>query len=121
MPSSTKTPLKGGRKKVTASARARISTRKIRKSVNNSAHGSYLEEPEQVGVSNNSATNHGSSVPLGQDLTTTIIAMLQKLSESNQSLMQRVEKIEQKNSNECVTINQPSQLSEHLPISRYPD
>ena len=114
MPSNTKTPLKGGRKKVTASARARISNRKIRKSANNSAHGSYLEEPEQVGVSNNSATNHGPSVSLGQDSTTTIIDMLQNLSESNQSLMQRIEKIEQKNSNDCVTINQPSQLSEYL-------
>ena len=44
MPTNTKTPLKGGRKKVTASARARILTRKICKTVN--TQDSYLEEPE---------------------------------------------------------------------------
>ena len=82
---------------MTALARARILTRKVQKSANNSTHGPYLEEPEQTGVSKNSATNHDSSVPLGQDSTTTIISMLKKLSESNQSLMQRV--------NHCVTIN----------------
>ena len=87
---------------MTASARSRILTRKVRKSAN-ITHGSYLEE--QTGVSKNSATNHDSSVPLGQDSTTTIISMLQKLSESNQSLMQRVKTIEQRHSSDCVTIN----------------
>ena len=78
-----------------------------------STHGSYLERPKQTGVGKNSAMNHDSSVPLGQDSTTTIIFMLQKLSESNQSLMQRVKKIEQRNSSDCVTIDRPAQLSEH--------
>ena len=52
-------------------------------------------------------------MPVGQDSTTTILSMLQKLSESNQSLMQRAEKIEQRNSSDYVAINQPSQVSEH--------
>ena len=112
MPSNKKTPLKGGRKRVTASARARISTRKIRKSVNGNTQGSYLEEPEQPAVSTIPSTEPSSLPPLGQDSTSVIISMLQKLSDSNQSLIQRVERIEQKNSVEHVNVNQTS----HLPV-----
>ena len=112
MPSNKKTPLKGGRKRVTASARARISTRKIRKSVKGNTQGSYLEEPEQPAVSTIPSTDPTSPAPLGQESTSMIISMLQKLSDSNQSLIQRVERIEQKNAGEHININQTS----HLPV-----
>ena len=86
MPSNTKTPLKGSRKKV--------SKRKIRKSVNGNTQGSYLEEHEQTAVSTSSSTDPISSAP------------------SNQTLIQRVDRIEQRNFNDHVTINQTSQSSE---------
>ena len=113
MPSNKKTPLKGGRKKVTASARARISTRKIRKSVNGNTQGSYLEEPEQTVVSTTTSSHPISSASSGQEPTSVIISMLQQLSESNQSLIQRVDRIEQRNASDHVSINQTSQSSEH--------
>ena len=104
MLSNTKTPLKGGRKKV--------SKRKIRKSVNGNTQGSYLEEHEQTAVSTSSSTDPISSAPSGQESISVIISMLQKLSESNQTLIQRVDRIEQRNFNDHVTINQTSQSSE---------
>ena len=70
MPSNTNIPLVGGRKTVTDSARARLSNRKICKSVNGNTHGSYFEEPEQTVVSSIPATEPVSSVPLGEDSAT---------------------------------------------------
>ena len=99
---------------------------KLRKLVNGSTQGSYLEAPEQSSVSTSLPMDPISSALLGQESTSVIISMLQKLSESNQSLIQRVDRIEQRNSNDPATINQPLQISEqplwghgpwHLPRS----
>ena len=62
MPSSRKTPAVT-RKKVTASARARISTRKVRKQMSRDLNESYLQPEPDVPVSNDFQTQPQSSSP----------------------------------------------------------
>ena len=95
MPASKKTPAKG-RKKVTASARARISTRRVRKQANTDLNGSYLQsDPTPTdAVSTVHQITHQRKPSSLSDSSDIIISMLNKISESNQSLSQRVEAIE---------------------------
>ena len=94
MPSSKKTPAEG-RKKVTASARARISTRRVRKQANIDLNGSYLQSDPVTtdAVSTDHQITHQRK-PSSLSDSSDIISMLNKISDSNQALSQRVEAIE---------------------------
>ena len=88
MPKESKNAPSNKRKKVTASARARISTRKIRKVANAKAHGSFSQTNPPVTVS----TEHA---PLQVDPSNqSIMAMLTDIAQSTRSLAGRVEKLE---------------------------
>ena len=95
MPASKKTPAEG-RKKVTASARARISTRRVRKQANTDLNRSYLQsDPTPTdAVSTVHQITHQRKPSSLSDSSDIIISMLNKISESNQALSQRVEAIE---------------------------
>ena len=89
MPSTQKTPA-NCRKKVTASARGRISTRKLKKQGAKKLNESYIQS---MPVSMDYQASPPDSTPPKNDA---ILAMLSKLSDSNQSLLQRIEAIKQK-------------------------
>ena len=95
MPSTQKTP-SNKRKKVTASARARISTRKVNRQSTKHLGESYIQQSTPTDVST-VPQNHTSDPTSSQgDTSTAIISMLNKLSESNQALMARIESIEER-------------------------
>ena len=75
------------RKKVTASARARISTSKIRKVANAEAHGSFLQMDPPATMS----TEH-SSLQAGPS-NQSIMAVLTDIAQSTRSLAGRVENL----------------------------
>ena len=88
MPKESKNAPSNKRKKVTASAWARISTRKIRKVANTEAHGLFLQTNPPVTLS----TEHAS---LQVDHSNqSIMAMLTDIAQSTRSLAGRVEKLE---------------------------
>ena len=77
-----KTPVTNGRKKVTASARAKTSVRKTRRKV--TAHsGSYLQHPVSTG---------------SKDTNDTILALLQEMSKSNKDIVNRIDALERQQS-----------------------
>ena len=83
-----KTPVTNTRKRVTASARARISTKKVRKESTSDNSGSYLQDPP-VSTLNQPAPSTNSS-------NDQIMALLLKLDESNKALTARMDKMEQR-------------------------
>ena len=97
MPSSKKAPSMA-RKKVTASARARISTRKIRKDTHKDLNESYIQATLQPQVSTMPSNSNQDPDPRSTDSSNAILSMLTELSESNRALLTRIEKIEQKQS-----------------------
>ena len=83
MPSTKKTPVAAGKKKTTASARARISTRKTRRTADN--NGSYITEQPKKTVSKTSSSAPSNNTGLTQQGTATndaILAYLTKIDES---------------------------------------
>ena len=94
MPSSKKTPA-AARKKVTASARACISTRRVRKQPSMDFNGSYLQSDPTPAVSTDHQITHQGKSSSLSDSSDIIISMLNKISEANQALSQRVEVLEQ--------------------------
>ena len=109
MPSSKKTPA-AARKKVTASAWVRISTRRVRKQTNRDLNGSYIQPDLTPGVSTEPQATYLRETHPVSDSSDIIISMLNKISESNQALAQRVEAIEQNQRSHGGTKNTPSQL-----------
>ena len=103
MPSGKKT-LPKDRKRVTASARARISVSKARKVVNKDSNGSYLANTETVSI----------SPPVTQPSSTAssdaIMSMLCEIRASNADLARRLDKVEQRNS---TPINPRSHSRDH--------
>ena len=94
MPSSQRTPA-NSRKKVTASASARLSTRKIRRTGTKKLNESYIQStPSDPNL--NSQSDIGGPSTVNNDYSDTILSMLGKLSESNQAIIQRIEAIEQR-------------------------
>ena len=92
MPSNKKT-LPNARKRVTASARARVSVRKIKKT-NTQLDGSYLEPKSSEIVSTVPAAHQtpNSNAPSTNDA---IMVMLQEIKVSNTALCRRMDKVEQ--------------------------
>ena len=95
MPSSKKAPSMT-RKKVTASARARISTRKIRKDTHKDLNESYIQAASQPPVSTMPSTSTQDPDPRGSDSSNAILSMLTELSESSRALLTRIERVEQR-------------------------
>ena len=115
MPSSKKTPA-AARKKVTALARAHISTRRVRKQTNTDLNGSYIQPDPTPAVSTETQANYLRETHPASDSSEIIISMLNKISESNQALAQIVEAIEQNQRSHGATSNTPSQLqTRHIP------
>ena len=99
MPSTQKTP-SNRRKKVTASARARILTRKINRQSTKHLGESYIQQSTPTDVSTVPQTQNPDLILPQGDTSTAIIIMLNKLSESNQALMARIEFIEERQNND---------------------
>ena len=87
-----KTPLSNTRKRVMASARARVSTKKVKRNVNHNSDGSYLQEQPHEVVSTVATGSSTSSVVSNEN----IVALLQQLNDSNKTLTDRIDEIEQK-------------------------
>ena len=97
MPSSKKAPSMA-RKKVTASARARISSRNIRKDTHKDLNESYIQVASQPQVSTMSSSSNPDPDPRSMDSSNAILSMLTELSESNRALLSRIERVEQRQS-----------------------
>ena len=90
------------RKKVTASARARVSSSWVRKSTKSRLEESFLQiSPPLDAITDPNHLNL--TTPLNPPITSSqsdvMIDMLRQLTQSNQSLLERVEKIEQQAAN----------------------
>ena len=105
-----KTPISTTRKRVTASARARISTKKVRKNFSEDNSGSYLQDPvstvhlNQPGPSSNSSNDQ-------------ILSLLMKLDESNKALTARMDKMEQRPSLDSTPVIPRSQGLDHQALN----
>ena len=114
-----KTPITNTRKRVTASARARISTKKVRKQSTADNSGSYLQDPPVSTVTLNQPAPTNSS-------NDQIMALLMKLDESNKVLTARMDKMEQKpslNSTPVIPRShniEPQTLNNHLGNNNFP-
>ena len=89
-----KTPVTNGRKKVTASARARTSVRKTR--TKGAAHnGSYLQNPVST-----VETVKDTVIPsaTSKDTNDTILALLQEMNNSNRDIVNRINALERQQS-----------------------
>ena len=109
MPGTKKTPVAVGKKKTTASARARISTRKTRRTTDN--NGSYITEQTKKTVSKDSSSAPSNNSGPTQSSTTTndaILAYLAKIDESTLALTQRVNQIERNQSMDMTPVRQGS-------------
>ena len=102
------------RKRVTASARARISIKKIRKVANTEAHGSVIQTNPPANVS----TEHASSQidPSNQS----IMAMLTDIAQSTRSLAGRVKKLELLGTSTSSLINPGSHRHDRPLLERQP-
>ena len=89
MPGNKKTPVTTTKKRTTASARTRISTKKARKTTPE-ADGSYIQEGVAVSTVTVLGTNSTSNEA--------IVSLLQKLDESNKLLSSRMDRMEQRSS-----------------------
>ena len=97
MPSSKKAP-SSSRMKVTSSARARISSRKIRKDTYKNLNESYIQSATQPQVITMTSISNVDPDPTRTDSSNAILSMLTKLSDSNRALLNRLEKVEQRQS-----------------------
>ena len=91
MPSTKKTPVAAGKKKTTVSARARISTKKTRRTADN--NGSYITEHTRKTVSKASSfapSDNSGPTQQGTATNDAILAYLTRIDESTQALTQRV-------------------------------
>ena len=107
MPSNPRKTPSGHKKKVTASARARVSTRKIRKK-NPNQEGSFL----QTGMLSSSSTSSPHTFPAAESQGNhdTILAMLTDIKASNQVLADRITKIERQSLESHPNTNQGTQF-----------
>ena len=109
MPSERK-QLTEPRKRVTASARARISVKKTRKVVNNGMDGSYLRTDKET-VSNADSVTGPSTLTNSNEA---ILAMLTEIKESNAVLARRMDRVE---GNSSTPIYPRSHTSDQPPVS----
>ena len=90
------------RKKVTALARARVSTSRVRKSTKSHLEESFLQSSSPSDVitdSNHISLTTSLNQPTISNQSDVMIDMLRQLTQSNQTLLERIEKIEQQAAN----------------------
>ena len=107
-----KKPISNTRKRVTASARARISTKKVRKNITEDNSGSYLQDPVSTVDLNQSRPSSNSS-------NDQIMALLLKLDESNKALTAGMDKMEQRPALDSTPVIPRSQGIEHQALNNY--
>ena len=110
MPSSKKM-LPNARKKVTASARARVSVRKIRKD-SAQLDGSYLGKNNSKKAGTVSTLNSADQIPTSSapSQDDAIMSMLYEIKESNASLARRLDKVEQASTKDATPLNPRSHM-----------
>ena len=110
MPSSKKM-LPNARKKVTASARARVSVRKIRKD-SAQLDGSYLGKNDSKKAGTVSTLNSADQIPTSSapSQDDAIMSMLYEIKESNASLARRLDKVEQASTKDATPLNPRSHM-----------
>ena len=112
MPSTRKEPVANARKKVTASARARINTGQAKKTSDN--NGSYIQDTTKKTVRNVqslSSTGPDSGPALQQTSNDAILAYLKRIDDSTKELGERVQAIERNQSIDVTPVRQ--QLHSH--------
>ena len=90
------------RKKVTASATARVSTSRVRTSTKSRLEESFIQSSppsDVITVPNHLNLTTPTNPPITSSQSDVMIDMLRQLTQSNQSLLQRVEKIKQQAAN----------------------
>ena len=124
MPGNEKTTATNSKKRTTASARARISTKRIKKSVPIS-DGSYIQEQPDSNVS--TSNQHQSDPTSTGTHNEAILSLLQRLDESNRALTTCTDRIEQRSFNSTpVTprsyshIRHPATILPHTASERAP-
>ena len=110
---STKKMLPNERKRVTASARARISVKKSKKGKSSNMDGSYLTKvSERNTVSTvNTLEQPGTSAPSSNDAG---MLMLQEIKESNAALAQCRDRVEQSVTRHAAPLNPRSHIHDSL-------
>ena len=103
MPENKETPVTNIQKRTTASARARISTKRMKKSVPNSDH-SYIQEQPDTNVS--TVKQHQSAPTSVNTHKKAILTLLQRLDESNKALTTRMDRMEQRSFNSTPVVPQ---------------
>ena len=88
MPSSKKAP-SSSRMKVTSSARARISSRKIRKDTYKNLNESYIQSATQPQVITMTSISNVDPDPTRTDSSNAILSMLTKVSDSNRAQIRK--------------------------------
>ena len=113
MPSSKKM-LPNERKKVTASARARISVRKTKKGISLNLDGSYLGKASERNIvsTENTLEQPSTSTPSSNDA---VMIMLQEIKESNAALAWCMDRVEQSVTRDATLLNPRSHI--HDPLS----
>ena len=101
-----KTPISNTMKRVTASAQARISTKKVRKNISEDNSGSYLQDPVSTVHLNQSGPSSNSS-------NDQILSLLMKLDKSDKALTAHMDKMEQRPSLDSTPVIQRSQGLDH--------
>ena len=107
------------RKKVTASARARVSTSRVRKATKSHLEESLLQSSPPLATmadSNHPNLTTTPNQPNMNNQSDMMFDMLHQLTQSNQSLIERIEKIEQQavNSHQTTTMGGLSTRSQPL-------
>ena len=90
MPSTKKAPAANARKKVTASARARINTGRTKRVLD--SNGSYIQDTakETVSIVPSLSSNSPDSGPASQTSNDAILAYLKRIDDSTKALGERV-------------------------------
>ena len=111
-----KTPATTSRKRVTASARARTSVKKV-KEVNQDLSGSYIKAPKKP-----VATFIADDVPFSdpqQNSNSEILTYLRRIESSNQELMKRVDSLESRSINSTPRSSKSHTIEASVPQVRH--
>ena len=116
MPSTRKkTPAANLKKKVTASARARVSVRKAKKA-SSELHGSYIEPVSTVTATVNDTVTTSNDRIAHSSSNDAILSLLQDMNRSNQDRVRRIDPLEHQQSanSSPIVMRSQSQVHSHL-------
>ena len=119
MPSTRKkTPAANLKKKVTASARARVSVRKAKKA-SSELHGSYIEPVSTVTATVNDTVTTSKDRIAHSSSNDAILSLLQDMNRSNQDLVRRIDPLEHQQSANSTPIVMRSQSQVHSHLASF--